>query len=446
MATTYKLIGEAVYQQNTGATTSRLDGGAVTANAFLMGSAIYGNVLKVSSAGYGLYLFYTTDTLGTSFTPCQEWGSNRYTPLTAAQDESYSYVNQSYTDSDGVYHYKGYVLYSGYKQWQWDFIVTTANEVTIVAPEGCDIAFSPTYGEALTVPAGTTATATIYGESTTATLTAILTDSTYTLDQWTIDGAQEASTNPATLTVTAGDTISANVSRNVTIKVTIVAPAETAIDYTIGYNGEQRGSDRIAAGSSYATTITTDGRPVTVVLEAVSFDRDTFGGWTKDGVVVDAYSNPVTLALYESVILSCTIGSTSTTSGDILCDRYGNILYADALQAATTATIGIEASFEESGHVAHWSITPHGGEAKSGEEEITTTFSTTQTLTLPARGTNSGAPLYADKKVTESPHLVDITFHCEEPEHEYTLKITSGSTTLYSQSNLSATFSKTLEI
>ena len=78
------------------------------------------------------------------------------------------------------------------------------------------------------------------------------------------------------------------------------------------FNGVQIASGTVSAGSNKSLALSyEDGTGgVTVVLTASSFNVVAFSGWTKDGVIVDRWSNPATIKAETSCTLSCAFGST----------------------------------------------------------------------------------------------------------------------------------------
>lgn len=233
------------------------------------------------------------------------------------------------------------------------------------------------------------------------------------------------------------------------VTVTIVAPSQSAIQYVCGNNGEQIASGTVSAGANKSLALSyEDGTGgVTVVLTASSFDIDTFSGWTKDGVVVDRWSNPATIKAETSCTLSCAFGSTGGSStGAILCDRYGAILYGDAGAASTSATIAISATYRDSGHTITWAIHKVGESESAKSVDVTTALNVSKSLAWDSGGSGANMPLYADKKIAVLPKLFRVRFNCREEEHVYDVTIKKNGATIYSETYLSGTFSRTFEL
>ena len=233
------------------------------------------------------------------------------------------------------------------------------------------------------------------------------------------------------------------------VTVKIVAPSQSAIQYVCGNNGVQIASGTVSAGANKSLALSyEDGTGgVTVVLTASSFNIDAFSGWTKDGVVVDRWSNPATIKAETSCTLSCAFGSTGGTStGAILCDRYGAILYGDAGAASTSATIAISATYRDSGHTITWAIHKVGESESAKSVSVTTALNVSKTLAWESGGSGSNMPLYADKKIAVLPKLFRVRFNCQVAEHVYDVTIQKNGTTIYSETYLSGTFSRTFEL
>lgn len=454
----YKILGECTATNNEGTTYTTLGDGAELSGTVQGG---YGTMklIRISTGGSvqsgGLYLaFATSATPGvtTSFVPCEMSGSVYY-PLNSVA-RAIRFVDQSYT-KDGIRHYAGYVEFytvstnaSLYTFWEFDVCLHTVNTITVTAPTGCTITATPTLGVAATIAAGSTANVTIYGSSTSVKLQATLA-SGYTLKNWTKNGTAAGTTNPLTLTVSSGNTISCVLTHRTSVTVEIVAPSQSAIQYVCGNNGEQIAYGTVSAGAyeSLALSYEDGTGGVTVVLTASSFNIDTFSGWTKDGVVVDRWSNPATIKAETSCTLSCAFGSTGGTStGAILCDRYGAILYGDAGAASTSATIAISATYRDSGHTITWAIHKVGESEGAKSVDVTTALSVSKTLAWESGGSGSNMPLYADKKIAVLPKLFRVRFNCQVAEHVYDVTIKKNGATIYSETYLSGTFSRTFEL
>lgn len=452
----YKILGECTATDNQGYTSTTLGDGAEYSGTVQGG---YGamKLIRISTGGSvqkgGLYLAFATNAtpgVTTSFVPCYKYGSLYY-PYGTSDTQ---FVNSS-TTKDGVYHYAGRVSYINattgaflYTIWEFDVTIRVINTFKVTAPTGCSITATPSEGVVATVSAGTTVDVTLYGSSTSVKLQATLA-SGYTLKNWTKNGAAAGTTNPLTLTVSAGNTISCVLTHRTSVTVKIVAPSQSAIQYVCGNNGEQIASGTVSAGANKSLALSyEDGTGgVTVVLTASSFNIDTFSGWTKDGVVVDRWSNPATIKAEASCTLSCAFGSTGGTStGAILCDRYGAILYGDAGAASTSATIAISATYRDSGHTITWAIHKVGESEGAKSASVTTALSVSKTLAWDSGGSGSNMPLYADKKIAVLPKLFRVRFNCQVAEHVYDVTIKKNGATIYSETYLSGTFSRTFEL
>lgn len=238
--------------------------------------------------------------------------------------------------------------------------------------------------------------------------------------------------------------------------VTIKAPSGITIAYTFGLDGTQQKAGTVSAGTSEAVKLYREsGGNMTLVLTASPFSLSTFGGWTKDGVVIDPYSNPATIIANEAATYSCLIGQTSTpsaSSGRLLYGKDGNLLYANTLKAASSHTIALSADFEVSGHIITCSITKPSEAQETGTTDITKTFSRTKTIAFPATGSASGELLFADKtaplpanSTATQRRLIKILFHCDNAVHKYTLTLKIDGTNYFSDT-LSGTFSRTIAV
>ena len=187
---------------------------------------------------------------------------------------------------------------------------------------------------------------------------------------------------------------------------------------------------------------------VTVVLTAATFNVDTFSGWTKDGSVVDRWSNPATIKVTSSCTLSCSFGSSGGTSstGVLLCDKYGAILYGDNASKTTSATIAIAATYRESGHTVDWAIHKVEDGESASTKDVTKSFSASKTLSWTEKGSGSNVPLYADKKIPNKPKLFRVRFNCQNSEHLYDVTITKNGATIAAETYLSGAFSRTFEL
>lgn len=271
--------------------------------------------------------------------------------------------------------------------------------------------------------------------------------------KWLRNGSSTAITdnNPSTaFSPASGDVYSCTTRTPYT--VTIKAPSGITLAYTFGLDGTQQANGTVSAGSSKSVKLYREsGGNMTLVITASPFSLDTFGGWTKDGVVIDPYSNPATIIANEAATYSCLIGqaSTPTTSyGSLLYGKYGTLLYAKTLKAAASHTINLSADFEVSGHIITCSITKPSEAQETSTTEITNTFSRTKTISFPATGSNNGKLLFADQTAplpATQRRLVKILFHCDNAVHKYTLTLKLGSTVIFSDT-LSGTFSRTIEV
>ncbi len=326
------------------------------------------------------------------------------------------------------------------------FSIRLPKRFTVIAPAGAAIACAVEEGESATVAAGTQRDFAFYGLSGSVTVTAqLLTGHTFL--NWLRNGSNEGTSPSKTLTVYEGDTLTC--STQITYKVTLIAPDAHTIAYTAAIDGTEQTSGTVSAGATKVISLTrASSGNMTLVLELSGFSLDTFGGWTKDGTLIDRWSNPATIIANEEATYSCLIGpASSASSGGLLYGRYGTLLYADTLKAATSHTIALSASFKVSGHNITCQI--HRADEPATNATLTDNdpdFTATRTLTWPATGTNSGRLLFADKKVTAKSRLFKVLFHCNNPVHNYDITLKVDGQTVYSASNLSGTFSKTLEV
>ncbi len=229
--------------------------------------------------------------------------------------------------------------------------------------------------------------------------------------------------------------------------ITIIAPQEAAITYRVGLSSEELyPSTILPAGESVTLRVynlsNTDKMTLNLELDYRDFDLDTFKGWTKDGTVIDRWSNPATIVAAEAATYSCIIGEavTPTDTGALLYGNYGELLYAGDTTPGESHTIEVQATFTDSGH----NITFEVG-TESGLEHIETTFSKSVTIT-DTTSESTGGLLYADKVLSAKPFLAKVFFHCQVPEHMYSVIIKLDGTQIYSEDYLSGTFSKTFEI
>lgn len=332
---------------------------------------------------------------------------------------------------------------------------------TLTAPANANLTAKLTWGsptQTNTISASAGSSATIYIPPKNALLvlscTAINGAEFYT---WLRNGSSTAITanNPSTaFSPASGDIYSCTTRTPYT--VTIKAPSGISLAYTFGLDGTQQAAGTVSAGTSKAVKLYREsGGNMTLVLTASPFSLSTFGGWTKDGVVVDPYSNPATIIANEAATYSCLIGQASTpttSSGRLLYGKYGDLLYADTLKAAASHTIAISADFEVSGHIITCSITKPGEDQETDTTEITKPFSRTKTIAFPATGSASGQLLFADQtaplpanSTATQRRLIKILFHCDNAVHKYTLTIKIDGAEYFSDT-LSGTFSRTIDV
>lgn len=332
---------------------------------------------------------------------------------------------------------------------------------TLTAPTNANLTAtltwgSPTQTETITASAGTSATIYIPPKSARLVLscTAINGAEFY---KWLKNGSTTAITdnNPSnSFSPTSGDVYSCVTRTPYT--VTLTAPAGITLAYTFGLDGTQQAAGSVSPGSSTKVKLYRESSGnMTLVLTASPFSLDTFGGWTKNGTVVDPYSNPATFIANEAATYSCLIGQASTpttSSGKLLYGKYGNLLYANTLKAASSHTIALSADFEVSGHIITCSITKPGEAQETATTEIPTAFSREKEVSFPATGSDSGQLLFADQtahlssgSLASQKRLVKILFHCDNAVHKYTLTLKVDGSTRFS-STLSGTFSRTIEV
>lgn len=230
--------------------------------------------------------------------------------------------------------------------------------------------------------------------------------------------------------------------------VDIVAPSGVTIGYTFGRDGEHVKSGTVYGGQTAHVKLYKGGTGnMTLVLEANPFDAKTFGGWTKNGTIVDRWSNPATLIANDPATYSCIIGEApepETGSGKLLCGKYGTLLYAGN-PTTKSHTVALKATYRGTGtHNVSWSLGDESGyeEAVTG---LTKSVAVSKTL-FPGGSSVGGRLLFADHAVREAPWLIRATFHCEVSEHEYDVTLSVDGVEVYSATRLSGTFSKTLEV
>ncbi len=226
----------------------------------------------------------------------------------------------------------------------------------------------------------------------------------------------------------------------------VAAPQNATISYTLGQAGTLVTSGTISPGTTQAINTYADDKR-TLVLEVSDFNPTTFQGWTQNGTLIDRWSNPATIIVEEGATYTCSLldqeptPEPSTATGQLLHGRYGTLLYAGD-KTTTTHTVSISADYGRANgmHNIAWSI----GEA-SGTEDNSYSIEKTTVITH-TRYTASGTLLYADTRPRSIPNLVKITCHCEVPEHPYDISIKVDGTTVYQETDLSGTFSRTIEL
>ncbi len=266
---------------------------------------------------------------------------------------------------------------------------------------------------------------------------------------WEKDGSTVTTSTSYGITVSSG-AVTLKALWTPKYAVSIVAPSNSSIDYVFGLDGSaiDDASGTVAAGQSVTVRVynTSVNGKMTLVLSIpdANYSTDTFQGWTKDGAVIDRWSNPATIVASEAATYSCAIGSAPSPSPDVgmlLYDRYGNLLYAGD-PSTVTHTISVTATFAVTQHWIDYDIA-----GTSGDVEVTgTTFSKSVSFSDSRFGNSTGELLYADKVLAAKPFLTKVFFHCQVPEHMYSVVIKLDGTQIYSEDYLSGTFSKTFEI
>lgn len=326
------------------------------------------------------------------------------------------------------------------------FSIRLPKRFTVSAPAGAAIACAVEDGESATVAAGTQRDFAFYGLSGSVTVTAqLLTGHTFL--NWLRNGSNEGTSPSKTLTVYEGDTLTC--STKITYKVTLIAPAAHTIAYTAAIDGAEQTSGTVSAGATKVLSLTrASSGNMTLVLELSGFSIDTFGGWTKDGTLIDRWSNPATIIANEKATYSCLLTPEPTKSnGSLLCGKYGDLLYADTLKAASSHTIALKARFTSASHnVSCWIWRDGETQTAASVVDNDPSFSASRTLAYPAIGHNTGLLLCADSAVPTIPRLLHVRFHCQIATHQYALTLTVDGTEVYHADNLSGTFSRTIAV
>ena len=87
------------------------------------------------------------------------------------------------------------------------------------------------------------------------------------------------------------------------------------------------------------------------------------------------------------------------------------------------------------------------GESESAKSvDVTTALNVSKSLAWDSGGSGANMPLYADKKIAVLPKLFRVRFNCREEEHVYDVTIKKNGATIYSETYLSGTFSRTFEL
>lgn len=274
------------------------------------------------------------------------------------------------------------------------------------------------------------------------------------LDCWTEDGEKLAEYYKTSVNIggTSGVTFSAAVGYYVSPAFKVPFSG-CKITYTIGQNGStiRSGTCTSTSAQKVGTTIYrvvglngTEYKNVTLVLEATFPDGYKFTGWTRDGSVIDRYSNPGTFSCPTGDSLwSFTAKETATTIGGtgLICNDSGELLYADPLPE-TTHSVTLKMTFSSGTHNITWTI---GDE--SGTEKSTTSISKTVSVTAGGSGSDSGALLYADGVIDDSDGpTVSISGHCQNSAHNYDVSVSVDGSVIYTESDLSGTFNKTIPL
>ena len=247
------------------------------------------------------------------------------------------------------------------------------------------------------------------------------------------------------------------------VPLTVEAPAESDIAFWIGHNGRIVHSGTVYKNASMTYSVALYGGlgGATVVLECKSFSVDTFEGWTKkekvDGEwtgaeIVDRWSNPATIIVDSECILSCVIGSSGIeeSSCNLICDRYGNIIYSDKTELTRTVSVEIDANFYDKdtthGMTCVVKNVNTGVEESIGEVKGDSYKKTASIALIYPIGTGSDTPIYADRKIYLKPRLASLAFQCQDSEHMYSVSIKINGQEVVSDSYVSGVFSRTFEV
>lgn len=343
----YHLTGFVKATNNVGATYTILgDGEELT--GYLTGVGKDCTAVRISTGGsvqkYGLYFAFIDGAKpgDKKFEPAYKDGT-RYYPLDSSANAS-RFINQSYFTAEGIFHYKGHIEFynlntnaSNYTFWEFDVCIWDATTtISVIAPKGCDLIIKPAgkssgLFEATTVGAGTNAEIVIPGSDAEITISSTLT-SGYTLKSYTINGVSQGSSATYLHSVVDGDVISAKLTKTITI--TIKAPSAGKVSYVISRDGSYT-DGTVNAGQSKSVSLSDVEMAfaqlsLTFTPTNTDFDLARFGGWTKDGEVVERYANPASLQVEGGETVSCEILSepahdTETEYGN--SSHKGRILY-----------------------------------------------------------------------------------------------------------------------
>ncbi|MEG2613753.1 MAG: hypothetical protein RR996_01800 [Alistipes sp.] len=232
----------------------------------------------------------------------------------------------------------------------------------------------------------------------------------------------------------------------------IVAPSATDIQYKLGVDSTAVEQGTVLRGGSKTISFwRASNNNMTLVLTASDWNIDTFGGWTRDGTVIDRWSNPATIIANTSATYSCIISSTPRppSNNELLCDRYGALLFA-GISSSARHTIAVTATYDDGGtvHIISSEVGLLGHEVKT-EENISSSWTKSVSFDIgmfPTDATTAGRLLYADKPIALHPPLARVFFHCQVDTHKYSVEVTLDGVTVYHEYNLSGTFSKSFLI